>query len=748
MIHLALVAFLAQSAALHRTATPIDSAPERVAYDATAAGELWARGATFKASFDASGATYVPFLGSAAPRNFPVSLHLASVSIGGAPVAFDAAAAPQRTGDRVDFDRGSLVERYVLARDAMEQLFVFESLPARGELVVQVGVESELAAVPSADSIRFSGAHGSVGYGRATVVDASGASAPAKTRLVDGNIEIRVGADFLAAARFPVTIDPVISTFPIDSSTFDDLHPDVAYDASTDHYLAVYDEAFSATDHDIRVRLLSSTGAVITSGYVDSGSGNWTSPHVANHGGSNQFLVVANDSTGTVRARTVAASTLAMSAQFSVGVGFSPDVGGTPSSGSTAYYLVAWTNTIEGIGSVVETRAVRTDTTLVGSAPLFVGFDNSSPPHVSKSNRGFDWNVVWSEAGDIWGSRIHLDGTVVTPEFPIDTSASADEAPSVSSCLDSSSRYLVVYARDAGVNRNITARLMDDATVIDTVDVSDLEGDSPVADQYDPAVDSDGVAFALVYTEFFGFPSADDGTYLATLTPIGNQLQLAEGHRMLSDSSSADETRARIAANRPSSGGAGEYIAVWEAAGGSTQHGDIEGGLFDAQSFTTFCYPGQDGVRVCPCSNPPSSVGRGCDNSAATGGAILSETGAASIANDSVVFHTTGERPTALSVVWQGNALVSAGAVFGQGVRCAGGALKRLYTKNASSGAVTAPSGNEPSVSARSAALADPLSAGSTRYHFVSYRDPTVLNGCPSGSTFNATQGGVLTWRP
>ena len=44
--------------------------------------------------------------------------------------------------------------------------------------------------------------------------------------------------------------------------------------------------------------------------------------------------------------------------------------------------------------------------------------------------------------------------------------------------------------------------------------------------------------------------------------------------------------------------------------------------------------------------------------------------------------------------------------------------------------------------------LGDPLVAGSRRYYLVYYRDPIVLGGCPLASTFNATQGGLIPWRP
>ena len=169
-----------------------------------------------------------------------------------------------------------------------------------------------------------------------------------------------------------------------------------------------------------------------------------------------------------------------------------------------------------------------------------------------------------------------------------------------------------------------------------------------------------------------------------------------------------------------------------------------------AAGFASLCVPGVDGILACPCSNPPGGPGRGCDNSAATGGAVLSASGVAYLSMDSLVFTTGGEKPTALSVLAQGNAILGTGASFGQGVRCVQGAIKRLYTKSAVGGSITAPNlgAGDPKVSVRSAALGDAIAAGQSRWYFVYYRDPVVLGGCPSGSTFNATQTGLVSWSP
>jgi len=167
-------------------------------------------------------------------------------------------------------------------------------------------------------------------------------------------------------------------------------------------------------------------------------------------------------------------------------------------------------------------------------------------------------------------------------------------------------------------------------------------------------------------------------------------------------------------------------------------------------NFASLCDPGAGGVIACPCANAPSGPGRGCDNSSATGGAVLSASGGTYLSSDSLVFTTTGERPTATSIVLQGTSSPAAGIVYGQGVRCVAGSLKRLYTKPASGGSITAPDfgAGEPPVSVRSAATGDTILSGQSRWYLVFYRDPTVLGGCPGSSTFNATQSGRVTWSP
>jgi hypothetical protein len=113
---------------------------------------------------------------------------------------------------------------------------------------------------------------------------------------------------------------------------------------------------------------------------------------------------------------------------------------------------------------------------------------------------------------------------------------------------------------------------------------------------------------------------------------------------------------------------------------------------------------------------------------------------------DTLILSAIYELPTALTIFLQGNVQI-APPPFGDGLRCAGGALKRLYVTSASQGGTHAPPTGGPSVSARSAALGDPIAPGSVRIYQTYYRDASpAFCPTPPGSTFNSTNGLRVQW--
>ncbi len=144
----------------------------------------------------------------------------------------------------------------------------------------------------------------------------------------------------------------------------------------------------------------------------------------------------------------------------------------------------------------------------------------------------------------------------------------------------------------------------------------------------------------------------------------------------------------------------------------------------------------------CPCgNNSPPSAWRGCQNSFGRG-ALLVAAGRASIAGDSLVLMGT-EMPPSSALYFQGTAPVNGGfgALFGDGLRCAGGAVVRLGTViNEANGSSVLPRPGQPPISVRGMVTQPGL-----RYYQLWYRNAAVY--C-TAATFNLTNGIRVNWMP
>lgn len=149
-----------------------------------------------------------------------------------------------------------------------------------------------------------------------------------------------------------------------------------------------------------------------------------------------------------------------------------------------------------------------------------------------------------------------------------------------------------------------------------------------------------------------------------------------------------------------------------------------------------------DGTGLdCPCSNC-GAAGAGCPNSVTTG-SRLDATGNATVAEDTFLLQASALPATTSCLFFQGTALEGGGGVvFGDGVRCAGGAILRLGTKTASGGRATYPAGLDARISIRGQIPA----TGGTRHYQTWYRN-AALGFCPP-ATFNAGNMVSVTWMP
>jgi hypothetical protein len=732
-----------------------------VHYATTREGTLWARGASYKASFDASGAVYYPAFGRAQPHNLPHALSPDLVSVGGESIAFEHTAAPVRAGDRVEMDRGAFVEAYNLAPQSVEQTFVFSSLPRTGDLDLHIPVSSELDACTSVDGgLEFHGAAGRVIYGRATAIDAAGRRVSAATKLVNGAIAITVDAKFLSDAELPLVIDPVVSTFPIDVSANDNYWADSAYDAWGHMWFVVYEEWFSASDRDCAYEVLDDNGAAGSRVYLDLSTDSWDSVHCANNAQAQQFLVVASVTPspahgGPVYVLGTTIYTNGWIGSQSVITAQEPYtirncvVGGDPYIGGPSFYCVAYE--IEDVSThwFIHARLVRPDGTLVGSGPITVsggGGTTDVGPAISKSNGTHDWMIVWQadnfSFSDVKGRIVRWDGLPgtlipisvghVTPQWQV----------AVSSPLSGTSRYLATWQQTlaSGDNDIIMALLDGGGTVLDRQDLNQMEGQNYLNDQQDSSVDSDGEHFLVSYAEAWG--SYD--IYASDVYVSGNNtLGLAEAHIPV-DVDWTTDLSPRVTSCF--SGGATDparkhrYLVAWNATPQGGGPADVAGAFFDTipgGSVTPFCF-GDGSSGNCPCVNN-GAPGHGCANSVDPAGALLSGTGVPSPVVDTLVLQASGMPATALCVFLQGS-LIGNTYHYGDGLRCVGGTLLRIGTKQASGGIASYPGPGDPPVSSRGGV---PMS-GAQRPYQVWYRNPDP-NFC-TPETFNVSNGVLVDW--
>jgi hypothetical protein len=155
-----------------------------------------------------------------------------------------------------------------------------------------------------------------------------------------------------------------------------------------------------------------------------------------------------------------------------------------------------------------------------------------------------------------------------------------------------------------------------------------------------------------------------------------------------------------------------------------------------------------DGVAgACPCSNHSDPhLGRGCVQSSLNS---LHLYAAGTTSPDTMRIYTHDEYEhnnlnTSVIVIAQGSS-IGAPQAFGDGLLCVGGPLLRLYTRISADS--SAPIPGEPSISARSAALGDPLAPGSTRWYFAFYRDSSATwCPAPAGNVFNSSNAWSIPW--
>lgn len=324
----------------------------RVHYDQSADG-TWIRGRNYKAQAAADGFTFIPFLGSQAERNWPVKFRLASAVLEGRAIDLDDDAAVRRDGDRVVLDRGPVDVVYDISNEWVEQSFIVDAAGAEGDLVLELDVQSDLHKYSDGKGFQFAGDRGGMTYSAAIVLDSTGRTAEVPARLRGDKLSLTVSSDFLRTAEGLVVVDPILSTYSVDTVSGDQNGVEVAYDRTTDAYTYVYEDEFSGTDLDIYSTTVDGAGNFVSGRYIDSSSEDWRRPSIANLNNSDKHLFVAervNATTGysEIVGRILDIPTDALGPEIVIGTGNAawdnhrPDVGGNSKTTPGAVFAVVW----------------------------------------------------------------------------------------------------------------------------------------------------------------------------------------------------------------------------------------------------------------------------------------------------------------------------------------------------------------------------------------------------------------------
>jgi hypothetical protein len=244
---------------------------------------LWASASTYKVELGRTIAFY-PLRGETG-ENAPLRWTTRSISIGDTELLrADEAPRAEHGPWRYTLHHGLVDEVYDVRHDGLEQSFVLHVKPAlEGDLVITGAIETGLVAAERGaahGALEFSTADGEplVSYGAALAIDADGRTAPMPTSYADGVIRLHLRGEWLADARFPLVVDPLLTARHVVSDVHAVGAVDVAVDDENHMFLVGRERLFAIGDYDLRSSVVSVNGAILSSAFSDVANG-WSTQH-------------------------------------------------------------------------------------------------------------------------------------------------------------------------------------------------------------------------------------------------------------------------------------------------------------------------------------------------------------------------------------------------------------------------------------------------------------------------------------
>ena len=562
-------------------------------------------GPAYKVSFDRGGVSFTPALGQRVAHNMPMRFELESVRRGDRLVlATDEPQEPERVGETVQYRHGAgIVERYDVRERGLEQSFTFAApLPGEGDLVVRLRLWTDLPrpSLEAGPELEFilPGA-GGVRVGGVTGIDADGRAVPGERRLDGEHLELVLPADFVDGAAYPLLLDPLIEPIvDVAGGADKDIDPDVAYDATEEVYMVVWQRDFSVSDADIRGQRVLPTGA-LSGGQLaieDSDAQEARNPTIASVDVSGRFLVAWQTRTvlgapydivgRSVPASSVGgASAIVTIADEAANENY-PDAGGEPTLLDNEA-LVVWFEEDGGI------RGAQVTVPASGSPNAFGHFDLSSNPFdnlpaISKctdedGRRLVVWQRLYHDPApgdhDLRAAVIDRNGNVLQSDTGLGSDVGPDEIhPDVDG---DGTRWVVAYEWDPSLGaaeHDIRAVPVEWTGTSLSIGAEASMTSDPLGLETNPAVAYTGPKAFIAWTEG---PIAGDTDLVVRGVDPKNCL-VCEETTTVSDSA-LREGRPAIASELSGSVSAGDgALLAWQLFDGAADDGDIQAQLLEA----------------------------------------------------------------------------------------------------------------------------------------------------------------------
>ena len=575
-------------------------------------GPFWAVGTTWKASFDRSGFTFVPFFGAEAPQNYPVRVETTGASIGGEPLRLSNGE-PVVTDDRVRTSRGAFAEVVDTRLDHVEQSFVFETLPNRGAITVDVRIASELDARTIADGVRFANDLGHVDYTKAVALDAAGRRLPLGIQWDGETARMTIPASFVESATLPIVLDPLLNGwFNLSGGAAYNHDMEVAsFQANGGRTLVIYQRQISAIDQDCWGILFDGNlGLVQTDFVIDSTTEDWLHVAVAANNYAQNFLVVAEIRIGLqwfIGGRRIGSNGV-LGGVFDIeregvvgtpGQNHEPDVGCDPYYGAGGRYTIVFTKRSPGVSDIYMKQVTTAGGLATTNAfPIVTDSTEELRPSISKScgqpNLPQRFLVTWERTWpaspydhDVWGRFVDWNGVIAGGAFYI-VNSTAEEARSASCSpidVEGARYYPVCYQRAATATSasDIWCSIRD-ANGSLAYHFMVTTGASNVDEAFVRA-DSDGTRFTAIYQVWDG---TNGGIIEATtMAWLPSSVSIRVDHRSnLNLPTNGAFLEPAIWADY--SGGTGttpRYVLTWKNEGNNTFHMNAFGGWMGSTTF-------------------------------------------------------------------------------------------------------------------------------------------------------------------